>query len=572
MVLRRRVRPVSILERLERLVTRPAVSLTLVFAVALASALEIQRTFEPFPSTLYDFSHLLAADTFVRGRLANPPHPSWVHFESPFVLQQPFYVSALPPMQGVLLALGRGLGHPLYGVAVGFGLAAAAVSWMVRGWLSTGWALLAGMVIALHPRIGGIWGAGFSGGIPALFGAALLYGALPRLLRGEVRSGPFLALGAGVLALSQPLHGLVAAVPALGYLAFGLLRRKAGRALPTRALGAAAVGLCAVAACFGYYNFRTTGSALTTPYALYEETYAPAPQMIILPHRGDVEHRHASLRVMYGEESAGMRNYQARRTWEGFWPGVAARFSLYWKFYLLLPLSALLLILPFALREPGTRFALVASLVFLAAIPLDTYDIPWNTAAYLPAFCLLFAGALRRWWHVGYRALPIGPLVVMVLLPLGWYQQYAKVFDVLDRRALKDLEARRFLERSMQRQADANLVLVDYGNGHNVRNEWVYNEAGIEDAQIVWARSISPEADKEIVNAFPEHKVWALDSRRRGMSVKVHPDAGIWRGEPPPAPRVQRAPHQYPPEELRALRKQVQRWQWDVRNRLGRPF
>src|SRR5580698_5109446 len=57
----------------------------------------------PMPIVTDEFSHLLLADTLLHGRVANPVHPFWPHFESIHVLMQPRYVSAYFPGQAVWL-------------------------------------------------------------------------------------------------------------------------------------------------------------------------------------------------------------------------------------------------------------------------------------------------------------------------------------------------------------------------------------------------------------------------------------------------------------------------------------
>src|SRR5882762_1771511 len=106
----------------------------------------------PEPDAHDEFSNLLAADTFAHGRLTNPTHPMWAHFESFHILQKPTYMSMYPPAEGLVLAAGERLGHPWIDQLVVTEHMRSMVLLMLQGWLPPGGALLSAMRARLHLR------------------------------------------------------------------------------------------------------------------------------------------------------------------------------------------------------------------------------------------------------------------------------------------------------------------------------------------------------------------------------------------------------------------------------------
>ncbi len=457
----------------------------------------------PEPRLHDDFSQLLAADTFARGRLTNPTHPLWRHFETFHVLVQPTYASKYPPAQGLVLALGVRLGNPLFGVWLGGALFCVATAWALGGWLRQPWARLGGVLSACTLVVASPWSHQYSGGFVAATGGALLFGAAARLLRhARVRDGIVLGAGLAILAASRPWEGLVVAVVALAPVAWQMMRAEEQRLRFARAAAAAALVLVAAGGWLGWYQWRVTGSPWTMPYRVYDERYATVPVFLWESPR-TVEPSPHPVVASYFRDFEG-NEWRRQHTLGGWARAAAEKTSRLWVFYFGTAGTIALAGLPWALRRRGPRWALAG----LGALLLSQLVILPSRPHYVaPGACLvillvvegwrqlrfwrrrppLTAGANRFGSRLGARLATTLIIALVAVVPL---RARALRVDRLDWHL-----HRAMLQRRLEQMSEPQLVLVRYGPAHDPGAEWVYNDADLFGTRVLWARSMSLEED-----------------------------------------------------------------------------
>jgi hypothetical protein len=499
---------------LRRLAARPAWAVATVGLVALLGRAALLPVLPiPEPHVHDEFSYLLAGDTFASGRLVNPTHPMWVHFETFHVVHQPTYVSMYPVAQGLVLAAGKRLGHPWIGVWLATALMCAGVCWMLQGWLPPKWALVGGLVLAMRLGIFSYWMNSYWGGSNAALGGALLLGALPRIWRHQrVRDAVVLAFGALILANSRPYEGLVLCLAVAAASLIWMAARPAARVV----LPAAAVLLLGLAA-MGYYFWRATGSPLRMPYQVAIDRYASARYLVWQPAHPEPTYNHEVMRRFYRDSE--LKHYREVRNWQGLMLDWLYRAGICWSFYLGWMLTLPLLALPWIVRTRRMRPLVLIAAVMAAGLALELFFFP-HYAALVTALITAFAAAGMRHlsiWvrrHKGNSALvaPAFVLVAAFMVPIWAGGAYLRIPAGIYWHPLQDAASwsRSPVLRSLKAYGGRHLVLVRYAPDHDPLREWVYNKADIDRARVVWARDMG-QRNAELLRYFQDRACWVLE-------------------------------------------------------------
>jgi hypothetical protein len=516
-----------------------------VLALALRAAL---LPILPIPEPIIhdEFGYLLAADTFAHGRLTNPTHPMWVHFETFSIIQKPTYQCFAQPAQGLILALGQVVaGHPFWGVWLSVGLMCAAICWMLQGWLPLRWALLGGLLAVIRYGTFTYWANSYWGGAMGAIGGALVLGALPRIKRApRVRNALLMGLGLAILATSRPFEGLVLSLP----VAIALFAWLAGKQNPALRITSRSIvlPLCLVLALLGmgisYYCWRVTGNPLQLPYQAERQQYAVAPYMLWQPLRPEPVYHSAVMKRLYAHDEVWAYWFF------GSWFGRVAKLFWTWAFYLgpalTLPFLTLTLALPFgfSLRHisKGTRFLLCTLVLALIGMECETFNSPHYfspSAALILALVLLAMRSTCRWEWRGrrsglflVRAIPLICLCLFVLRaahgPLAgdeyyenaWYQRGPESFG------------RAALLKKLDRLPEKQLVVVRYKPDHILFDEWVYNEPNIDAAKVVWARELTPSENEQLLKYFADRRAWLLEADEKPTRLSEYPIESLPHG------------------------------------------
>jgi hypothetical protein len=511
--------------RLARLARRPAASVILVALVALLGRAALLPVLGiPEPNVRDEFSYLLAAETFAAGRMTNPPHPMWVHFEVPFVLHQPTYMSAYPPAQGFALAIGKVIaGQAWVGVWLSVGVMCGTVVWMLRGWLPPGWALLGGLLVAIRLGVFSYWMNSYWGGAVPAIGGCLVLGALPRVLRRpKYHDAALMAAGVVILAHSRPFEGMILSLTtAAGLTAWFLMNRRVRFATKLRrvVLPAACVFIAAALAT-GFYFWSVTGSPTVMPYVLHNRTYGLAPPLILHTPAVRPEYRHRYLAQLY--DSLADRHLNSR-TLEGAVEQNVRKFRILWPFYLGPALSLPLIFLPWAIRDRRIRYLVIVLAVMFTAVALELTTWPHYLAPVLCAIVAVVIQSMRHCRHWSWRGRPSGLFIVRtlpaVLILLAVLRAFAPVMRLPYSSEWDPWYYRpwpRALERGhaidqLQRSGGRDLVIVRNGVGQHGAREWVYNDADIDASDIVWARDMGPAANEALIRYYADRRVWLAE-------------------------------------------------------------
>ncbi|WP_446743231.1 hypothetical protein [Silvibacterium acidisoli] len=469
---------------------------------------------DPVPRPLIhdEFSYMLAADTFVHGRLTNPVPPVPQAFETFHENIWPTYQSMYLPGTGLVLAAGKLIGLPWITVVLSTALFCALLYWAVSAWLPRGYALavaLLACVICLN------WNRWFDNyfclGIEAVAGA-LVFGSLPRILsRKTVLSVLPLGLGLCIFVLTRPYEGCVVSLPAVLILMWCL--RPAGWGRIALLSVPPLLMLAATFAWLFYYNWRGTGHPLLFAYVTNYKRYHITGPFLFSHLQPIPNYHHESMRRFYlGWELGQHETIMSKPFWF-----LRKKFKIYYEVFVVG--NGLLLLFGFVSllrsRKQPQLAVCVAFLAFVLQIILMAWEpYPQYGASAAAVLFLLIAFGLYRLRNtqiagISGRDLVRGWLLAQIVITGSIFYRHAKRDSLpLDPR-YSDVD-RPAVEKALLQSPGKDLCLVRYGPDHRGEEEWVFNDADLQNSPIVWARSMSAETDRQLIAAFPGRKVWVV--------------------------------------------------------------
>ncbi|MEI9980366.1 MAG: hypothetical protein WDN23_15445 [Edaphobacter sp.] len=495
----------------------------------------------PNPFVQDDFSFLLAADTFSSGRLTNPTPLMWKHFETMHITMKPTYMSMYFPAQGLILAAGKLLtGHPWFGILLMTSLMCAAICWMLQAWLPPTWALLGGILAILRLGLFSYWINTYSGaGSIVALGGALVLGALPRFMKGgEFRYSLLMAIGVILLGTSRLYEGMLLCLPVVCVLIKWIFvgKNRPDISVLLRRTALPLILILAAGTWMGYYNHCVFGSPVTLPYTLDRAQYATAPYFVWQSQRPQPVYRYVEMRNFYRVE---FDTYAKIHKPSGFVPETLLKAARALLFYAGIALLPPLIMLRRVLLDRRIRFLLLCVLVAVVGQLVEIFFIPHYIAPFTAVFYAIGLQAMRhlRLWRPGDQ--PVGMTLVRLTVTLCVVLAGMRLFAEPLNLSLpvwpavwaaewygpssKSGGERCLIADNLKRLPGKQLVIVSYPPNHDPLIEWVYNDADIDNAKVIWARDMGQAGNSELTQYYKDRTVWLVEPDTTPAKLSLYP-------------------------------------------------
>jgi hypothetical protein len=471
----------------------------------------------PTPDIYDEFGHLFVADTLRHFRLANPAHAMHQFFETFFILQEPTYSSIYPIGQGVMLAIGRVIsGSPWAGVLLSTSAFAALCYWMLRGWTTPAWALAGGILAVIEFGPLNQWMNSYWGGALAAAAGCMVFGALPRLAeRVTTRDSIILGSGLSIHLLTRPYETIFLIIGVA--LFFVPQLKKVSRAMPIVLLATVpAIGIALL------QNKSVTEHWSMLPYQLSQYQYGVPAALTF--QSNPVPHRELTPQQQLEYKSQLAFRDSDKETMQSYLLRLEYRVRFY-RFFFLAPLFLAIPAFCFAaFREYRYAWVLVTLLIFALGIN------------FFPAFQLHYLGAVTCLFVLmsvaGLREVsrwsPEAARLVLFLCGIHfvfWYgvhifegEDFVREmirYETWDSINHQNPERRILVNRQLAEIPGQVLVFVRYSSRHIFQEEWVYNEASIDSARIIWARDLGPQENDKLRALYPGREVLLLEADAR---------------------------------------------------------
>jgi hypothetical protein len=336
-----------------------------------------------------------------------------------------------------------------------------------------------------------------------------------------------LGVGLGLHLLIRPFESVFLLLCVALYLA-PMLRMPDGKKTLQRVAPVVAACLAVALGITAMQNQSVTGHWTTLPYQLSQYQYGVPASLTFQANQ--VPHAALTPQQELGYKSQLAFRGSGPETWGSYLTRLEYRVR-YYRFFFLPPLY--LAILAFVPSMRQRRFAWVGLTLVLFA--LGTNFFPAFQLHYVAAVTCLFVlvgvvglQQIHRWSPEAAQLL----LFLCIAHFVFWYGMHvldtedfsmaARSYETWDAINHRNPERRIVVNEQIAKIPGRVLIFVRYWPQHIFQEEWVYNEADIDGARVVWARDLGEPENEKLRHYYSDRTVWLLEADARPPKLAAY--------------------------------------------------